>query len=149
MVDLLPQSYAVQACKVQVCVSACTPTSVLSCLSQVDFRKEFARFAVQSIVAAYAYQKLDTSANGELVDTEVLASLKTYLGDLLTSEELLGLTMFILTTADTDQLSEGEKLEMRIAGKRIESNSISVGPGIGFCRLVCDIFSMLICKSYQ
>lgn len=48
--------------------------------TQVDFRKEYARFAVQSMVAAYVYTHMDLSGNGELIDVEILQSLRKYLG---------------------------------------------------------------------
>ena len=89
---------------------------------QVDFRKEYARFAIQSIVAAYVYEHIDLNGNGELTDCEVLNCLRNYLGSQLTAEELLGLSVFILTTVDQDQLTAGQKVELRLKKKEHTTN---------------------------
>ena len=97
-------------------------------LEKVNFRREFARFAVQSIVAGHVYHQLDLSRNGKLVDSEVLGAIRTLLGDHVSTSnhELMALCLFIMTTADTDTLTPGEKLEMRLTQRRVEKNELDV-----------------------
>lgn len=68
----------------------------------VEWREEYARFACQAMVAAYAFVGYDTNRSGKMDRKEIYKTLKTVLRDKLDDEKLACLTDFVMRQGDKD-----------------------------------------------
>ena len=74
------------------------------------FEREAARFAVQSIVAGYVFQVIDTDKSGGLDQREVYDAIKERVkGSGLTDDELNTLAGFVIHQADLESEKHGEE----------------------------------------
>jgi len=67
-----------------------------------EWRKEYARFAAQALVAGYAFMGYDTSNNGKLDRTEVYKTLQRVVGNRLAKEKVASLADFLMRHSEED-----------------------------------------------
>ena len=79
---------------------------------EVEYEREYARFAVQSIVASHAFQRLDTDGSGSISEEELVDALRAAQGPNGQSDEndLRALASYIVACGDVDgsQAGDGE-----------------------------------------
>ncbi|GMH40927.1 hypothetical protein BSKO_08831 [Bryopsis sp. KO-2023] len=74
----------------------------------VDWRKEYARFAAQALVAGYAFMGYDENNSFRLDRKEIFKTLKTILGQRLPEDKLAALADFVMRQGEEDvKVSKG------------------------------------------
>lgn len=89
-----------------------------------EWRKEYARFAVQALVAGYAFMRYDSNDSWKLDRTEIYRTLKKLLGKRLKDEKLAALADFMMRQSEEDDdVMKGKfKLENYVP----KNNSVSI-----------------------
>ncbi|GMH40917.1 hypothetical protein BSKO_08821 [Bryopsis sp. KO-2023] len=68
----------------------------------VDWRKEYARYAAQALVAGFAFMSYDRDHSGKLDRREIFKVLNTVIGHRLSDEKVAALTDFLMRQGETD-----------------------------------------------
>eukprot|EP01023_Acetabularia_acetabulum_P020224 TRINITY_DN2044_c0_g1_i1.p1 TRINITY_DN2044_c0_g1~~TRINITY_DN2044_c0_g1_i1.p1 ORF type:complete len:586 (-),score=66.17 TRINITY_DN2044_c0_g1_i1:39-1796(-) len=77
---------------------------------KVDYRKEYAKFAAQAVVAAYVFNLMDSDGSGILDGNKMYGVLSALFGHQLTTGQLASLTDFVLRNGDEE--SDKRRLEL-------------------------------------
>ena len=77
---------------------------------EVEYEREYARFAVQSIVASHAFERLDTDGSGSISEEELVDALRNAQGPNGQSDEndLRALASYIVACGDVDGSQAGD-----------------------------------------
>lgn len=77
---------------------------------EVEYEREYARFAVQSIVASHAFERLDTDRSGSISEEELVDALRAAQGPNGQSDEndLRALASYIVACGDVDGSQAGD-----------------------------------------
>ncbi|KAK9815684.1 hypothetical protein WJX72_008072 [[Myrmecia] bisecta] len=73
---------------------------------KVNYKREYARFASQALVASHVFKLFDKDGSGELDRAELFVRLKDVMGKRLADDKLAVLTEFLCNTADDDEPSK-------------------------------------------
>lgn len=68
----------------------------------VDWRKEYARYAAQALVAGFAFMSYDRDHSGKLDRREIFKVLNTVLGHRLSENTVAALTDFVMRQGESD-----------------------------------------------
>lgn len=68
----------------------------------VDWRKEYARYAAQALVAGFAFMSYDRDHSGKLDRREIFKVLNTVIGHRLSNEKVAALTDFLMRQGEAD-----------------------------------------------
>ena len=84
---------------------------------EVSYENEYAQFAVQSIVAAHAFERLDTDGSGTISEAELVKALRSAQGKhgRNTEEDNRALAAFIIACGDKASEEDGEEPDGEIS----------------------------------